>query len=170
MAHGIFLDQGLNPCLLHWQEDTFTTEPPGKPLGSSCLGSFMPLESDVSRGSSHLKAGKSWGLRYLTWLAVDAAVSLELSSVQSLSCVRLFATPWTAARQASLSIANSQSLLKLNVHRVTDAMQPFHPLLSPFSCLQSFPASGSFPMSQLFTSGGQTVGASASVLPMNIQD
>ena len=38
---------------------------------------------------------------------------MSSSSVQSLSCVRLFATPWTAARQASLSITNSQSLLKL---------------------------------------------------------
>ena len=50
-----------------------------------------------------------------------------------------------------------------------------HPTISssvvPFSsCLQSFPASGSFPMSQLFTSGGQSIGASASVLPTNIQD
>ena len=50
-----------------------------------------------------------------------------------------------------------------------------HPTISssvvPFSsCLQSFPESGSFPMSQLFTSGGQSIGASASVLPMNIQD
>ena len=52
-----------------------------------------------------------------------------------------------------------------------------HPIISssviPFSsCLQSFPASGSFPMSQFFTSGGQSIGvsASASVLPMNIQD
>ena len=51
-----------------------------------------------------------------------------------------------------------------------------HPTISssvvPFSCLQSFPASGSFPMSQFFTSGGQSVGvsASASILPMNIQD
>ena len=42
----------------------------------------------------------------------------------------------------------------------------------PFSCLQSFPASGSFPMSQFFTSGGQSIGASASALvfPVNIQD
>ena len=41
----------------------------------------------------------------------------------------------------------------------------------PFSsCSQSFPASGSFPVSQLFTSGGQSIGASESVLPMNIQD
>ena len=39
-------------------------------------------------------------------------VSVQLSSVQLLSCVRLFVTPWTAALQASLSIANSQSLLK----------------------------------------------------------
>ena len=45
------------------------------------------------------------------------------------------------------------------------------PLLVPFSsCLQSFPASRSFPMSQFFTSGGQSIGVSASVLPMNIQD
>ena len=40
-------------------------------------------------------------------------ISVQFSSVQSLSCVRLFATPWTTARQASLSITNSQSLLKL---------------------------------------------------------
>ena len=51
-----------------------------------------------------------------------------------------------------------------------------HPTISssvvPFSCPQSFPGSGSFPMSQLFTSGGQSIGvsASASVLPMNTQD
>ena len=38
------------------------------------------------------------------------------------------------------------------------------------SCLQSFPASGSFPISQFFTSGGQSIGASASVLPMNMRD
>ena len=50
-----------------------------------------------------------------------------------------------------------------------------HPTISssviPFSCLQSFPASGSFPMSWLFVSGGQSIGASASasVIPMNIQ-
>ena len=52
------------------------------------------------------------------------------SSVQLLSCVRLFATPWTAACKASLSITNSRSLLK-RVHRVYDAIQPSHPLSSP---------------------------------------
>ena len=94
------------------------------------------------------------------------------SSVQSLSHVRLFVTPWIAPRQASLSITNSW------VHSNSRASSRWcHPTISssvvPFSsCLQSLPASGSFPMSQLFKWGGQSIGvsASASVLPMNNQD
>ena len=59
-----------------------------------------------------------------------------------------------------------------HVHWVSDDIQPSHPLSAFFSCLQSFPVSGFFPMSQFFASGGQRIGASASasVLPMNIQD
>ena len=59
------------------------------------------------------------------------------------------------------------------VHWVSDTIQPSHPLSSPsHSCPQSFPASGSFQMSQFFPSGGQSTGVSAStsVLPMNTQD
>ena len=58
-----------------------------------------------------------------------------------------------------------------HTHWVSDAIQPSHPLV-PFSHLQSLPASGSFPVSQFFASGGQCIGvsASASVLSMNIQD
>ena len=94
--------------------------------------------------------------------------SVHFSSVQSLSCVRLFATPWAAACQASLSITNSWSLLKLLAF---ESVMPSNHLISvvPFSCLQSFPASGSFPMSQFFASGGQSTGASASVLTVSIQ-
>ena len=55
---------------------------------------------------------------------------LKISSVQLLSPVWLFATPWTTARQASLSITNSWSPLK-PVHWVGDAIQPSHPLSSP---------------------------------------
>ena len=95
----------------------------------------------------------------------------SLAVVQSLSCFRLFVTPWTAAQKAALSFTISQSLLKLPLS------QWCHPTISscviPFSsCLQSFPALGSFPVSQFFASGGQSIGtsASASVLPMNIQD
>ena len=95
-----------------------------------------------------------------------------VSSVQSLSCVQLFVTPWTAAWQASLSITNSWSLIK-HVHQASDTTQLSQSSVFPFSsCLQSFPASGSFPRSQFFTSDGQNIGisASASVLAMNIQD
>ena len=63
--------------------------------------------------------------------------------------------------------------VQTHVHRVSEAILTTSFSIVPFSsCLQSFPASGSFPMSQLFTSGGQRVeaSASASVLPMNIQD
>ena len=90
--------------------------------------------------------------------------------VQSLSSVWLFVTPWTAALQASLSITNSQSLLKLmSIELVMSSSHPSS--VVPFSsCLQSFLASGSFQMSQFFASGGQSFEVSASVLPMNIQD
>ena len=91
--------------------------------------------------------------------------------VQSLSHVQLFVTRWTVARQASLSFTISWSLLKL---MSIESLMPSNHLSSvvPFSsCLQSFPASGSFLISQFFTSDGQSTGvsASASVLPMNIQ-
>ena len=95
--------------------------------------------------------------------------SVQFSSFQSLSCVRLFVTPWIAACQASLSITNSRSLLK---PMSIESMMPPNYLILCSSCPQSLPASGSFPMSQLFSGGGQSTGASASasVLPMNTQD
>ena len=92
-----------------------------------------------------------------------------ISSVQLCSHVWLSATPWTAACQASLSFIISQGLLKLMswwCHlTISFSVVPFS------SCLWSFPESGSFPMSQLFSPCGQSIGASASasVLPMNIQ-
>ena len=55
----------------------------------------------------------------------------QFSSVQSLSRVQLFATPWTAAHQASLSTTISQSSIQTHVHRASDAIQPSHPLSSP---------------------------------------
>ena len=60
-------------------------------------------------------------------------INMALSSVQSLSHVRLFETPLTAACQASLSITNSPELTQTDVYWVGDAIQPSHPLLSPSS-------------------------------------
>ena len=97
--------------------------------------------------------------------------SMPLSSVQSLSRVRLFATPWIATRKASLSITNSLSLPKLM--SINSVMPSNHLILCcPLLLLPSiFPSIRVFSMSQ-FKSGGQIIEASASssVLPMNIQD
>ena len=89
---------------------------------------------------------------------------------QSLSHVWHFATPWTAAHHGvSCVLTFPWSLLKL-----MSFSWWCHPTISSsvasFFCSQSFPASGSFPMSQLFASFGQSIRTSASVLPMNIQE
>ena len=93
----------------------------------------------------------------------------SVQSVQLLSCVRLFATPWTAACEASLSItspgvySNTCPLSQWCHPTISSSVVPF------FSHLPSFPASGSFQMSQLFTSGDQSIEASASDFPVNTQ-
>ena len=109
------------------------------------------------------------------WLSsyyITKEKSPSVQSVQSLSHVWLFVTPWTAARQASLSITNFLSILSLM--SIESVMSSNHLILCcPFFIhLQSFPAPGSYPMSQFFTSGGKSIGVSrsASVLLMNIQD
>jgi len=89
---------------------------------------------------------------------------------QSLSCVQCFTTPWTTACQAPLSSINSWSLLKFM--SIESVMLSNHLILCCFFfCLQSFPASRSFPVRWLLASGGQSLGASASpsVHPVNIQ-
>ena len=85
------------------------------------------------------------------------------------SVTKSYLTPWTAAHKAPLFFAISWNLLKLIF--IESVMPSNHLILCcPFSFyLQSFPASGTFSISQLFASGGQSIGASASVLPMNIQ-
>ena len=88
--------------------------------------------------------------------------------VQLLGHGQLFLTPRTAVFQAPLSLTVLE-LAQTHVHWVSDAIQPS---IVPFSSyLLCFPASGSFPVGQFFTSDGQSIGASASasVFPMNIQ-
>ena len=95
-----------------------------------------------------------------------ANLTQVFGSVQSLSCVQLFATPWTTTRQVFLSTTNSRSPDKpMSIVSVMPSNNLIlcHPLLL---LPQSFPASGSFQISQLFASGGQTT----SVPPMNTQD
>ena len=95
---------------------------------------------------------------------------VQFSSVTQ-SCPTLV-TPWTAARQLSLPITSPRAYSNSCLSSRWDHPNISLSVVAFSSCLQSFPASGSFPMSQFFASGGQSIGvsASASVLPMNIQD
>ena len=94
--------------------------------------------------------------------------------VQLLSHVQLLVIPWTVARQAPLFSTVSQSLCKFmffeSVMLSNYLIVCHHHHHSAFSFwLQSFPASGSFPINRFFVSSGQIIGALVSVLPMNIQ-
>ena len=117
----------------------------------------------------HLLGAKETGREnqlFLSTYSVPGLYLFSFSSVQSLTHVRLFETAWTAACQASLSptpgvYSNSLPLSWWCHPTISSSVIPFS------SCLQSFTASGSFPMSQFFASGCQSIGvsASASVLP-----
>ena len=140
--------------------------------------------STTTRDWIHVPCIGRWNLKHCTTEEVlqflDVSIldvtswfcCCQFSSVQSLSRVQLFVTPWSAAHQASCP-----SLTPGAYSDSCPSSQWCHPTISSsvtlfFSCLPSFPASASFPVSQLFASGGQSIGvlASALVLPMHIQD
>ena len=107
--------------------------------------------------------------------ALEQGPSSASSSVQSISELKCptLCNPIDCSTPGFPVHHQLPELAQTHVHQVGDAIQPSHPLFVPFSsCLQSFPAFGSFPMSQFFASGGQIIGASASasILLMNIQD
>ena len=117
-----------------------------------------------------LKWIAGWNLSFFCSLHSSAFSPISTLVVQSLSRVWL-CNPRTIARQASQSSTVSWNLLRFV--SIESVMPSNHLILGCplLLCLQSFPASGSFPMSQFFVSGGQSIGASAlaSVLPVNIQ-
>ena len=137
---------------------------------------MMPEVYDSTNSSPQNKAVSAleYKREIIKQVKTNMAINRELrfSSVQLLSRVRLFATPWTVACQASLSITNSQRLLKL---MSIELMMPSNHLIFcyPLLLLPSiFPCIRVFSKSQFLASGSQSIGASASpsVLPMNVQD
>ena len=114
--------------------------------------------------------GESWSKNVLTWTLCFKVSSVQFSSVIQ-SCPTL-CDPMDCSTPGFLVRYQFLDLGQIHVHRASDAIHPSSSVLPFSSCLQSFPASGSFPMSQLLASGGQSIGASASasVLPVNIQD
>ena len=140
----------------------------------SCMPSLNPVAL-----SKFLNLSKFPFPTCKTWMIIAATTHSAMRLKQAFSSVQFshlvvsdsLRTPRTAAHQASLTITNSRSLLKLM--SVESVMPSIHLILCrPLLLLpSSFSASGSFPMSQLFTSCDQSIGASASasVLPMYIQ-
>ena len=128
LLQGIFLTQGPNPSLLHWQADSLLLVPPEQPtfqsVQFSCSGIYDPLRPHRPQ---HTRPSCPWPTTGVYWISCPLSAWCHLT--------------------VSSSVVSS-------------------------SCPQSYPASGSFQMSQLFTSGGQNTGVSAStsVLPVKTQD
>ena len=177
-------DQIRVPCIAGW---FFTTEPVGKPIWSLSTGNtnlwnlyleedYFFLHQDVDKTEYSLcKTNKQTNKHEAVYLEFFYFSYVCMYVVQSLCHVQLFATPWTAAHQPPCTspspgaCSNSCPLNKWCHLTISSSVIPFS------SCLQSSPASASI-MSQLFPSGGLFIrwsigaSASASVLPMNIQD
>ena len=127
--------------------------------GHSNLLQYSCLENPMDRGAWRVMVHrvsksqiwlKQFSMHVHSYQAQQQIFWFVIVIVESLSCVQLFVTPWTAACQASLSFTISGSLLRFM--SIESVMPSNHLILChPFSsCLQSFPASGSFPMSQLW--------------------
>ena len=104
---------------------------------------------------------------------LEIFIQFQFSTVHLLSHIQLSVTPLSNSASAGFPAHHQlPELAQTHVHWVGDTIQPSHPIIPFFSCLQSFPATGSFLRSHFFSSGGQRMGnsVSASVLTMNIQD
>ena len=142
--------------------------------GISTLNKFSDQAicwSEWSQGKPSEAQNCLWASsEFLTHKVVECKILIQFSSVTQ-SCLTL-CDPMNRSTPGSLSFTNSQSSLRLNVHRFSDAIQPSHPLSSPSPPAPNpFPASESFPVSQLFAWGGQSTGVSAleSFLPKKSQ-
>ena len=111
---------------------------PGHSHGQRSLEGYSPWGCKRIRHDLATKQHQQWYVRMRTCVCV---YSVQFSH----SVVSDSVTPWTAALQTSLPITNSQTLLKHMSIKCVSSVFPFS------SCLQSFPTSGSFPMSQFFT-------------------
>ena len=119
-------------------------------------GREMEILAHWSRHEVRTQLAFVWSLHIII---LDSFPRNQFNSVQSLSRVRLFVTPWTETCQASMSITNSWSLLKLM--SIKSVMPSNHLIICHPLLPSAFPASRSFPTSQFFVSDGQSIGVSA---------
>ena len=112
---------------------------------------------------------------FLRWIIICSFSDFLENAPYFYKVVQLLSGVWLCdsmdySTPGFLILHHLPELAQTHVHWVSDAIQPSHPLSLPFSsCTQSFPASGSFPVSRHFLPAGQSIGVSASVLSVNIQ-
>jgi len=156
------------------------------------LGSIPGWEGPLAKGKATHSSILAWSIVHVqsmgsqSWMQLSLSLySLNCNHVfvmvlkslihfvfQSLGCVQIFATPWTAAREALLSFTISGSLLKfMYIESVilSNHLILCHPFLLLPSIFPSIRLFSSEQVSQFFAAGSQSIGASASVLPMNTQ-
>ena len=166
VPYNIFI---CNPLLFYWSPVDMMVRNGGGKAAYNCIIKNQSLVDQFCWAVTFISISKlTPSLRKIKKTPWHRLSNLS-QLAQFLRHVRLFATPWTAGCQASLSVTNSWNILKLM--SIVSGMPSNHLILCcTLLFLPSFPASGSFPMGQFFASGGQSIGASAPVLPMNIQD
>ena len=149
---------------------SFPNLEPVCPMSSSnsCFLTFIQISQEADKVVWYFHLFKNFS----QFVMIHKVKGFQFSSVQLLSHVWLFVTPWTIAHQASLSITNSRSLPKL---MSLDSVRPSNHLIfcRPLLLLPSiFPNIRVFSKESALASGGQSIGlsASTSVLPMTIQD
>ena len=104
-----------------------------------------------------------------SWGHAQAGLSVRLREASEAGSAGWLSPPCDGLQHTTLPVFHClPECAQTHVRWVCDAIQLAHPLLPPSFCLQSFSASWSFPMSWLFSSGGRSIGASASVFPVNI--
>ena len=149
------------------------------------------LLSVMSLGHQSLSNGQCWeqattAVLHTIHIHMKMRVSKSFIFIQYILCISNGWTVFSSVAQSHPTLCDPMNrstpglpvhhqlpeFTQTHVHWVSDAIQPSHSVVPFSSCPQSFPASGSFPMSQLFAWGGQSivVSASASVLPVNTQD
>ena len=174
MACGIFPDQGLNLCLLHWQAGSLPAEPQGSlfSLIRQCL---------LLGKTSLLVTSIHWFYFSYVWDMLLSLLRVVLTTKKYFKLSFKFSHSVMSDSLWPHGLQHTRHPCPTPTPRTCSnscpSSQRCHPTISssviPFSsCLQSFPTSGSFQMSQFFSSSGQSIGVSpsASVLPMNIQN
>ena len=119
---------------------------------------------------AHLDGGNLWKVTTILYDSKADNIFIQFSSVAQLYLT--LCNPMNCSRPGLPVHYQLLESTQTHDHQVGDGIQPSHPLSSPSPPALTFPASWSFQMSQLYASGGQSIGVSASksVLPMNTQD